>query len=68
MRNEVFGRILYLFVNTCFAKACIRRFLCTLSAHTGLVDSLVVEAGLHVCSPGEVNPQLSFVNSLCYVL
>jgi len=22
MRNEVFGRILYLFVNTCFAKVC----------------------------------------------
>ena len=22
MRNEIFGRILYLFVNTCFAKVC----------------------------------------------
>jgi hypothetical protein len=23
MRNEVFGRLLYLIVNTCFAKVCI---------------------------------------------
>lgn len=23
MRNEIFGRLLYLFVNTCFAKASI---------------------------------------------
>lgn len=44
MRNELFGRFLYLFVNTCFAKVTISIFLANfLGVHYSSVGSLVVE-------------------------
>ena len=51
MRNELFGRFLYLFVNTCFAKVAAALFQHFVSgAYRLSVDAVMVEAWLHVCS------------------
>lgn len=52
MRNELFGRLLYLLMNTCFAKVTITMFYLGPSAHHLSVGALVVEAWLYVCSSG----------------
>lgn len=51
VRNEFFGRILYLFVNTCFAKVSIALSIYLIHAHYGKmpVDSSVVQARMHIC-------------------
>lgn len=52
MRNELFGRLLYLFVNTCFAKASslhdhfLAQFADT--THFMTVASALVQIGLHI--------------------
>jgi len=53
MRNEVFGRILYLFVNTFFAK--VRRMLEALVPRVDhvLVDTTLVAARLYLCPAGQ---------------
>ena len=57
MRNELFGRLLYLFVNTCFAKVPIALLYRVFGAYRLSVDTVMVETGLHICSPG--------INSSC---
>ena len=54
MRNELFGRFLYLFVNTCFAKVAIALFQPPFRIwySSFSVDAIVVEARLHICSSG----------------
>ena len=51
VRNEFFGRILYLFVNTCFAKVSVTLSVYLTHAHYGEmpVDSSVVQARMHIC-------------------
>ena len=60
MRNELFGRLLYLFVNTCFAKVPIALYqfpFRILVAYRLSVDAVMVEIRLHICSSG--------MNSFC---
>ena len=60
MRNELFGRSLYLFVNTCFAKVATASFqpLFVFGAYHLSVDAVMVEAWLHVCT-SSINPFFS---------
>lgn len=53
MRNEVFGRFLYLFVNTLFAKVCqlITPMYSRRANSIYPVDSFVVPSGMHFRSP-----------------
>lgn len=57
MRNEVFGRCLYLFVNTFFAKVC-RLFYPLRPSYTNcyfyLVDPFKIPSGLHVRPSGTI--------------
>ena len=53
MRNELFGRFLYLFVNTCFAKVAIALVHPLVrGTHHLLVDAIMVETRLYICSSG----------------
>ena len=47
MRNEVFGRLLYLFVNTCFAKVSVL-LIAKISQLTYPVATIMVSLGLHI--------------------
>lgn len=55
MRNEIFGRLLYLFVNTLFAK--VRRTLRALVRYLALtyaiVDSYDLAAWVYICPAGD---------------
>ena len=53
VRNELFGRFLYLFVNTLFAKVSLIVIMSCSSLTLYPVDSSLVETGLHVCSSGK---------------
>ena len=54
MRNELFGRFLYLFVNTCFAKVTIPvLYRCSgYGTYRSSVDTLMVETWLYVYPSG----------------
>lgn len=54
VRNEVFGRILYLFVNTCFAKVCPVSRRIRVMADFMTVATTVVPPGVHIYPPGTV--------------
>jgi hypothetical protein len=56
MRNEVFGRILYLVVNTLFAKVSGFFLLITIGSNLFLVDTFMVAIGLHFRPPGLLYP------------
>lgn len=63
MRNEVFGRCLYLFVNTFFAKVCclpMRSDLSMLMVYFYLVDPIEIPSGLHIRSSGTIPLSLPF--------
>ena len=47
MRNEVFGRLLYLFVNTCFAKVS-GLLIAMIFQLTYPVATIMVSLGLHI--------------------
>lgn len=51
MRNEIFGRLLYLFVNTCFAKVCLIFGLVCPFAYTtfhAIVGTSQIQIGMHL--------------------
>jgi hypothetical protein len=51
MRNEVFGRILYLIVNTLFAKVTLFKFLVWMGPYVYSVATFVVSPWLHFSPP-----------------
>ena len=51
MRNEIFGRLLYLFVNTCFAKVCLIFGLLLPFAYSSfhaIVGTSQIQIGMHL--------------------
>lgn len=66
MRNELFGRLLYLLVNTCFAKVRIhptpKSHWKALTEETLVVAAVVVPVRVYVCAPASRRYPLRMCN------